>query len=76
MADKYYVIHQSDQDCYITEHTKESLLKDIKDAEGHMRFAQDVKKSNPAYWNDKYLIIKGEIVVPKPKQVVKEWDIL
>lgn len=30
---------------------------------------------NPMYWGNRRLLIRGDAVVPKPKQVVTEWSI-
>ena len=38
-----------------------------------MKSIEDV---DPAYWGENtYLLIKGEIIVPKPKKVVTEYEI-
>ena len=36
---------------------------------------QDVDGTDPNYWNGAYLIIKGHVVQPWPKEKVFQWEI-
>jgi len=87
----YFVIESSADGIDITEHTQESLeawLNDAKDeyAEGYIErayhFLTVLERSDPNEWGYlsgrkpcTALIIKGEIVVPKAKERIKEWKL-
>jgi len=84
----YFVIDSSADGTHITEHTQESLeawLNDAEDeyADGYIersyRFLAALERRDPAEWGGRKpctaLIIKGEIVVPKVKQRIKEWKL-
>ena len=38
-------------------------------------FDTKLSTSMMEYWGDKYVLIKGEIVVPTPKQSITEWTV-
>jgi len=38
-------------------------------------FATKLPTSMMEYWDDKYVLIKGEIVVPTSKQFITEWTV-
>jgi len=71
----YFVIEQHDMDCDVSELTKEEFLEKVRDEQYHDGFMDDVGEGNPAYWGDKVLVIKGEIVTPQPKTIVKDWEV-
>lgn len=43
--------------------------------DGDIGFLDSIEKENPVYWRNNILIIKGEIVVPALKDIVKTFDI-
>jgi len=67
----YFVINCSDGDVIVTSYEKEHLLKAIEDEYyGHgIEFMETLSESNPQYWGNQVLIIKGEVVTPRPKIV-------
>jgi hypothetical protein len=73
----YFLIECSeDGDVSITQHDRESLVKSISNGEyKNATFINSVPGVDPQYWGGQVLVIKGEIVVPKPKEVVMEYDI-
>jgi hypothetical protein len=78
MADKYYVISGSeDGDVGIHEYNESQLLKRLEEYEDYLpRIITNLKDNNDLmYWGDSILIIKGNIKVPKPEQIVKKWGI-
>ncbi len=84
MADKYFVILGSpDGGCRIQELTRNELLEGMKtyddpDELGMRRFGnRRVLDRLPADVDnfDDMVIIKGEIVVPRPKQTVTEYEL-
>jgi len=38
-------------------------------------FAASVPGEDPQYWGGKRIVIKGEIVVPAAREVVKTWEV-
>ncbi len=79
MADKYFVI-QGDEDggCRIEEMTKEQLLKAMTPNQyGERQVYGEILSCLPediCNFSD-VVIIKGEIVVPRPKKTVVEYDL-
>jgi len=75
---QYFVIHNGDGDTTVNSFTKEELEKRL--AEKHwgddIQFLDDMPiQSDTNYWETKFLIIKGDIVVPKPIEVVKLYEV-
>lgn len=53
-----------------------ALLQDIDElVEEEENFIENIPASNMAYWGSSTLIIKGRIVMPKPKEVTVAYDI-
>lgn len=82
----YFIIRNSDGDTHIEPVSKEKLMKVISPDEdgntyyGHIdniTFLDAIPENTDTnYWgSDKVLIIKGEIVTPKPKEVIKTYEI-
>ena len=73
----YFLIHCSeDGDVSVTPYEKDDLLRAIKNKDyGPIEFMENINYGDPQYWGNKSLIIKGEIVIPKPKKVVEEYEI-
>lgn len=80
MSDKYYTIHYTeDGNVYIHEYkTKKEFLNDLMEGgyEEGIEFLNKIPAICLEDWGgNQGIIIKGEIVIPKPKEVIKEWDI-
>ena len=78
MTEKYFVIYNSDGDTYVEAIDKQALLKRLSANEayyGKKSFMADVPDSDTNYWGEGILIIKGEVVTPKKKEIVVEYDI-
>lgn len=87
MADKYYVIQAGEGGVGVEELTKEELLKHLNDEDPYWGSDAEFSDSLPQErygresrsWDMRstrgVVIVKGEIVVPKPKQVVTEFEI-
>jgi len=76
MVETYFVIHNGDGDTYVTEYTKEKLLKEIDEGafgEGIFTELPDEKDTN--YWSGEALIIKGRVVAPQEEKVVTKYKI-
>jgi hypothetical protein len=76
----YFVIHNSeDGEASVHQMGAEELQNKLKaDYWGTgKRFlsSDDTFSCDPNYWGGKLLIIKGEIIVPKPKQTVTEYEV-
>ena len=75
---KYFTIHcGEDGDWFFgTFNTKEEAIEDCLEC-GEVEFLEELPKwGDDFYWSDKrkYIIIEGEVKVPKPKKVVTEYD--
>lgn len=73
----YYLIFcDEDGDVSVEEYIKPDLLKALQDEDyGPIGFIDKLGDNDPQYWGNNALIIKGEIVKPKPKTVFKELEI-
>lgn len=75
----YFVIRNSDGDTRIRQMTAEELKKALKEENwgSDPDFIQPNSKydSDTNYWGNALMIIKGEIIVPKPKQTVTEYEV-
>lgn len=73
----YFLIHVTeDGDVYVKQYKKDDLLKVIKDGYfGDMSFLEHIEEENPQYWGANTLIIRGEIVTPKPVEVVTDYEL-
>ena len=78
---KYFVIYNGDGDTTVSQLSKEELVSRItpdEDGEGYygkVGFLKSIEEKDTNYWGDNILIIKGEIVIPEPKNVIKSFDI-
>jgi len=73
----FLIVCSEDGDISVTPYNKDELLEAIiEEDHDYIKFMQNIKDTNPQYWGNSRLIIKGEIVTPEPKDVVKEYDIL
>lgn len=72
---KYYLIRNSDGDVYVTEYTKEQLLEELDDEDWQEEFLGTLPEDDTNYWGGKLLLIKGQIVTPKKKEVVTKYDL-
>ena len=76
-----YILIAPDEDGnpvrYLTEKELKEYLQKITEYKDETIFLDKLPKETDAnYWKEnQVLLIKGEIVVPQPKQVVKEWDL-
>lgn len=69
----YFVVKGSEDGTNIAVLDDERQLKTYLEDCGVKRFRDEM--SDPNYWpEDTALIIKGEIIVPKPKTIVTEWE--
>lgn len=73
----YFMISNSDGDTYITPVTKTELLKDLEDRNVEFLTKEELTSDNDSnYWGENVLlIIKGEVIVPKPKQVIQSYEL-
>jgi len=76
----YFLIYGSEDGTQILEYEDEEKLKaallDHGFTEFRATFGKDYRERDPNYWGeDNCLIIKGEIIVPKPKKVVQDWEL-
>ena len=73
---QYCVIHNSDGETTVEFMGRSTLLKRLDQNEwGDVGFLENVTNYDTNYWGDKILIIKGDIVVPTPREHVVRHDI-
>jgi len=71
---KYFVIYNSDGETSVRKYSEEELLKRIDD--GDLKgFVSAIPDPDTNYWGDSVLIIKGEIISPKPIEVVTKYQL-
>ena len=78
----YFIISNSDGDTTVQQVSKDELLKRIQPDDGEdccyygcVGFLEAIKEADTNYWGENILIIKGEIVTPKPKRVIETFEI-
>ncbi len=76
----YFVISQFDTDANVDVYLdKQKLLVDmmewVENGDEFVSHIDELENGNPAEWGMKRLIIKGNIVVPKPKKIVETFEI-
>lgn len=75
----YFVIRNSDGDTSICQMTAEELKKALQEDDwgSNPDFIKPDSKydRDTNYWGRKLMIIKGEIIVPKAKQTVTEYEV-
>lgn len=77
----YFVVSQFDTDANVDVYDKAGLMKEIEewkdeyDHQGYIQSIDDLDNGHPAEWQGKRLIIKGKIIVPKPKKIVETFEI-
>jgi len=78
MKEIYFVIRNSDGDTTVRGVNKENLLQEIEDGdfgENGEHILKFLPSDDTNYWSDGILIIKGQIVVPKAKEVITKFNI-
>lgn len=72
----YFVIHQGEDDLTIEQLAPAELIERLNDGWYGTDFLQKIESRDMHEWSTSdILIIKGEIAVPRPVQVVKEWEL-
>lgn len=72
----YVLISNSNGDTCVEQMTPEDILEGIENGEygENPRFFTTISDSYPNTWPDNsYLLLKCEIVTPKPVEIVKRW---
>ena len=66
-----------DGDIRVEQRTADQVREIVKDLEdpSWITEADLAKQSDPTYWGNGFLLIKGEVFVPRAKTTVTEWDI-
>jgi len=75
---RYFVIHNGEGDTTVDIMDHDELLVRLKEKYyGPNNFIERLAsvESNTNYWGGKLLIIKGKVVVPKPKKVVETYEL-
>lgn len=76
MEDTYFIISNSDGDTSVTPMTESELLDALgEDYWGDVDFLKNLAENDTNYWGGDILIIKGSMVIPKPKAVVTSYEL-
>lgn len=75
----FFVVKGSEDGTQITELQTEAQLKQHIEDCGitgfRSGFGKTFQERDPNYWGEKEcLVIKGDVLIPKPKEVVKDWE--
>lgn len=79
--EKYFLILNSDGDTIVEEYTKEELEKElnewVEDSKdpSSIKFLNHIDDKDTNYWGRNMLLIKGEIITPKAKEVVIKFSL-
>ena len=75
--ENYIVMVASEDGFSIDAVSKETLLLRLaNDYWGEKEIGEKIPgETDPNYWGDQLVIIKGDVVVPRPKKVVEEYEI-
>jgi hypothetical protein len=77
--EEYFIIRNLDGDTHVENISKKALLERLNEEDygSDVKFLDEIPNddSDTNYWGEGILIIKGEIVTPKEKHVVTEFDI-
>ena len=71
----YFLIYNSDGDTYVREVAIEQTLREYANGEMSGDFAAMLPDTDTSCWGDNMVLIKGEIVTPKPVQVVTQYEV-
>lgn len=71
----YYVISNSDGDTYVQIMTENEIIDMVKEECGEFLDATTLTRMDTNYWGGAKLIIKGDAVKPKPKEVVVDYEL-
>jgi hypothetical protein len=73
----YFLIYQFDTEATVRQVTKEELEAALAEgaySEGFLdKLSSDV--DDPASWGERVLLIKGEIIVPQPVDIIRKWSV-
>ncbi len=72
----YFVITPTEDGADIAGPLSEESLLEMINGWTTARFLSEIPDNSPAYWGENdALVIKGEIVVPTPREVVTEYGV-
>ena len=73
----YFVIHNIDGDTYVDVLSAQELTERLNENYygRSVEFLDTVSNHDTNYWGDGHLIIKGEIVIPKPVETVTKYEV-
>ena len=71
----YFLIYSSEDGISVTPYKKDDLLEVLKENREYYEYVSDLSEHDPEYWEGNVLIIKGEIITPKPIKVVEEYEV-
>ena len=71
-SETYFLIRNYEWQTHVTEHTKDELLTAIQPLKSTQAWPS---YSDTSEWGNSFLIIRGEVVVPRPQHGISGWEI-
>lgn len=71
----YFLIYQFDTDCTVRRISKDEIEQGLENDDFPDGFLSQVKDNDPATWGGQALLVKGEIIIPQTKEVVRKWSV-
>ncbi len=82
LLNSYFIIKNRGGDTTVTKLSREELLERMTpdkhgdvEIDGEKALARFPAEPDTGYWGERFLIIKGHIVHPRPVEVVKKYEI-
>lgn len=78
MSEEYFVIGANDEGVTFVQRLSAGTLAEELKENGWLppeAAMADMPTPNPAHWHSQYILIKGEIVMPQPVEVVTGWGV-
>jgi len=77
MSEEYFVIGANEEGfVYVQKLSAGTLSQELRE-DGWLPpelAMNDMPTPNPAHWKGRYVIIKGDIVMPQPVEIVTGWE--
>lgn len=77
MSDQYFVIGMNDEgNPYIEAMSRETVQRALDPDDGWLdpeKVMSDIPTADPSHWKSRYVILRGEFIMPRAQETVVEW---